>query len=211
MEPPLFLDILHYSYGFSELLLAVLYGLAYPKFKQIPVAKALVYFFVFFGFSRLVSELVVYQYATVFPAVHFLMPLEAVLMFHVFAQLWPELKRWFWPYIAALALVFLAEEILVHNLFYSNWYFAVAEYSSLCLISYLNLAKNNHHMPRLEFLISSAFMAFIPITMVFIIFDHVIRKSTEIAIYAFSIIHVVYILFACFFLYIYYLLRRKTA
>jgi hypothetical protein len=210
MQLPIYLDILWYINYWLEIIVPVLYLLFYKQLPKSEFVKAFVVYLVFNGVNRPVYEYICSLYDTVFPATHFIMPIEAYLVFYMLSTIWPVLARYRWQAILLILIVFIGQELYMQNIFENNWIFSVFQYASFSLLFYVALIKEGARLSRIQFLISSVFLIFSMVMLIFVVFEDEIRYTYFLAIVVFSILYVLFISMYMIFIYILYLLRKNA-
>ena len=209
MQLPAFLDVLWYMDYWLELIVPVLYLLFYKQLPKSEFVNAFVIYLLFNGVNRPVYEYVCSVYNTVFPATHFLMPIEAFLVFYLLSTIWQALARYRWQAFLLILSVFIGQELYMQNIFANNWIFSVFQFASFCLLFYAALIKEGARLSRIQFLICSVFLIFSMVMLIFVVFEDEIRYTYFLAIVVFSILYALFISMYLTFIYILYLLRKK--
>ena len=210
MKLPAFLDILWYIDYWLELFVPVLYLLFYKQLPKSKFVKAFIIYLSFNGVGRLIYEYVCSLYNTVFPATHLIMPIEAFVVFHVLSTIWQELERYRWQAILLILSVFIGQELYMQNIFANNWIFSVFQYASFCLLFYAALIKEGARFSRVTFIFCSIFLIFSMVMLIFVVFEDKIRYTYFLATVVFSILYTLFVSMYLIFIYLLYLLRKKT-
>ena len=209
IQLPIYLDVLWYINYWLEIIVPVLYLLFYKQLPKSEFVKAFVVYLLFNGVNRPVYEYVSSVYHTVFPATHFIMPIEAFLVFYLLSTIWQALARYRWQAFLLILIVFIGQELYMQNIFENNWIFSVFQFASFSLLFYVALIKEGARLSRIQFLICSVFLIFSMVMLIFVVFEDEIRYTNFLAIVVFSILYVLFISMYLTFIYILYLMCKK--